>query len=338
MRLVFRPAVPADFASGFDCIGDGFLYDPCSKKVLISMWADLIGRRMAIAACIEDLDKTFGRSIVAFSFSVFARPSFADEIHSGLHPYVPVRILERWRKFNVPLLSAGEIAIANARGGADLLMLHHGIPAELADSPSGNPIVDQSEAFMQYAVAGHRFRSILMETYGGSNRAAKLGMGYRSRASLAQQLATHGIQPRPHRYPYLVGIDRPEVAQMRGTTLASLFTYDPPTLGLSTVEQELLQFALGGNTDLELATLLCISYPTVRKRWESIYKKVCDRIPYLFDEPANPCAIGRGNEKRRPVLRYIQFHREELRPFAPEAASLVSSALKHETISFAACR
>jgi DNA-binding CsgD family transcriptional regulator len=103
---------------------------------------------------------------------------------------------------------------------------------------------------------------------------------------------------------------------MRGTTIASLFTYKPPMLNLSGIEQEQLFYALGGNTDHELSAILNISYATVRKRWDSVYGKVATCVPHIFIEGYTPELLsGRGCEKRRRVLRYIQFHREELRPY-----------------------
>jgi DNA-binding CsgD family transcriptional regulator len=224
--------------------------------------------------------------------------------------------LELWRKFKTPLLDSSEIAVANAGDGLHLLNIHSGMPADLFHEPAGIPIRDQNEAFLHYGVCGFRLQSILIEVYGELERCAAAGMRFSERSDSTKGLALHGISPRQNQHPYIFGIDSAEACRMRGTTMASLFSYSPPVLGLSAVEQELLQFALGGNTDQELALLLCVSYPTIRKRWDSIYAKVSTHMPQVFDEDSSGGAAGRGNEKRRRVLRYIQFHRAELRPFA----------------------
>jgi DNA-binding CsgD family transcriptional regulator len=316
VRLVFRPVIGKDFPNAFECIRDGFLYDESSKQVLMAMWADLMSRQIVIAACIEDLDRTFGRSIVAFGMGAFVRPEFAEEISNGFHPYVPVRILELWRKFEAPLLDAEEIAAANGSGGLCFLNIHSGMPADLFRDPAAIPIFDQNEAFFHFGISGFRLNSILIEVYGDFERSTAAGMRYIERSNAAKGLAAYGITPRLHEQPFIFGIDSAESAQMRGTTLASLFTYSRPVLGLTAVEQELVQFALGGNTDQELATLLCVSYPTIRKRWDSIYAKVGARSPRIFDAASAGAGARRGSEKRRRVVRYVQFHREEIRPYA----------------------
>jgi DNA-binding CsgD family transcriptional regulator len=316
--------MPADFPGALECMSDRFLFDAFAKKALTSMWSDLLDRSMAIASCVEDLDCSSGPGIVAFQFHVFLRPRFADEVFSANHPYASVQLLERWRKFNVPLLSRDEIAIACAEGGVDAFVLHHGIPADVKDDLVGVSIVEQAEAFLYYAISGFRFRSIMMECYGEADLRAKMSMGFRSLSGLGRQLAKHGISPRPDRYPYLVGVDRADVATMPDTILQSLFRYSPPILGLTPAQQELLQFALGGNTDAEIADLLEVSRPGVDSLWESIYAAISERMPGLVtDVPSSSAFVGR-NEKRRLALRYIQHRREELRPLECRARHLVA--------------
>jgi DNA-binding CsgD family transcriptional regulator len=316
VRLVFRPVAAEDFPAAFECVRDGFLYDGCSKQILFAMWSDLLSRRIASGSVVEDLDKTFGPSIVGFGIGAFARPQFAQEVSNGSHPYISVRIMEMWRKDQAPVLELDEIAAGNVSGGLHRIIFHSGMHRDLMRNPDAIPILDQREALFHYSVSGFRLKSFLMEAYGEHDRSAALGMRYKERSSAAAGLAAYGISPRPNQHPFVFGLDAKDAPKMRGTLVASLFTYSPPVLAFTSNEKEMLLYALGGHTDQELAKALCMSYPTIRKRWDSVYAKVYRCLPGIVEDDPYATSVGRGPEKKRRILRYVQFHREELRPYA----------------------
>ena len=101
-----------------------------------------------------------------------------------------------------------------------------------------------------------------------------------------------------------------------GSWVGALFDYHPPMLGFNRSEQRLLSCALPGATDEQLAEMLGISLPAVKKMWVSIYRRVEDRLPELISDPlrSDIPASGRGKEKRRRLLAYLREHPEELRP------------------------
>src|SRR6266481_5103931 len=79
--------------------------------------------------------------------------------------------------------------------------------------------------------------------------------------------------------------------------------------------------ALLGQTCEKLATSLCLSPWTVKKRWQAIYERVMDVDNELLP-PSIACGAhgsSRGAERKRHLLNYLRQHLEELRPFKPPA-------------------
>jgi hypothetical protein len=98
--------------------------------------------------------------------------------------------------------------------------------------------------------------------------------------------------------------------------LGALFDYHPPRCGFSASEQRMLQAALGGGTDQELAQELGVSLPSVKKMWLSIYRRAKENIPEVNSDHPKPDTevTRRGKEKRRHLLTYLRKHPEELKP------------------------
>ena len=90
---------------------------------------------------------------------------------------------------------------------------------------------------------------------------------------------------------------------------------------LASRSERSLQHALMGQTCEKLATSLCLSPWTVKKRWQAIYERVMDVDNELLP-PSIACGAhgsSRGAERRRHLLNYLRQHLEELRPFKPPA-------------------
>ena len=106
------------------------------------------------------------------------------------------------------------------------------------------------------------------------------------------------------------------VQRYLGTWTSLLFTYHEPILGFTRSEQRLLEAALRGLTDDELALELDVSISAVKKTWRSIYSRVegsgAAILPELPEDRADPNDRGRGKKHR--LLNYVREHPEELRP------------------------
>jgi hypothetical protein len=73
------------------------------------------------------------------------------------------------------------------------------------------------------------------------------------------------------RNPHLFVMTRELLASQIGSWTSSLFVYQEPRIGFSRSEQGLLEVALRGGTDEELARELDISLSAVKKTWRSVY-------------------------------------------------------------------
>lgn len=105
-----------------------------------------------------------------------------------------------------------------------------------------------------------------------------------------------------------------------------------PILGLRSIDQELLEAALRGTTDMELSEELGLKLPALKKRWASVFNRVAiakpDLLPGLDD---NLDRQTRGRQKKHRLLAYVREHPEELRPFlhpqsSPKGSSIQSSS------------
>ncbi len=118
-------------------------------------------------------------------------------------------------------------------------------------------------------------------------------------------------------WPYLTGF-RPEEALAQAGTAASIFQSKilPERFHLAPAEQEMLNLALLGKTDEELARTLGLSHWTVKKRWQSVYHKVKKADPDLLVSSSvkEKKDIGRNRQRRRYLLDYLRNHPEEIRP------------------------
>jgi DNA-binding NarL/FixJ family response regulator len=114
--------------------------------------------------------------------------------------------------------------------------------------------------------------------------------------------------------PHLLVISRDQALLQVGCWSSSLFIYRPPTVGFSRSEQRLLEEALRGGSDEELAKELEISVSAVKKAWRSVYDRVDRSSIGIFPKASDNGDAERGKGKKHRLLAYIREHPEELRP------------------------
>ena len=132
--------------------------------------------------------------------------------------------------------------------------------------------------------------------------------------------------------PHVIGVTRDLERSRRGnwsgSWVGALFDYHAPLLGFTRSEQRLLSAALSGATDEQLAGMLGVSTPTVKKMWVSVYNRVEESLSPSMPDLCRTdiSAGGRGKEKRRGLLAYLRKHSEELRPYSRKLASRAAEA------------
>jgi DNA-binding CsgD family transcriptional regulator len=225
---------------------------------------------------------------------------------------VPIESLDDWIVSDVLRLgtvqSSSEIARRNASEGLHMLILYfQADDAHLSD--------DARRHVIQAMMADVFPRGYNLRTLTGHVR-------YRSQVSSGIQAGTTLL--RPERLapgsedelplPALLHVERTRVPV--ASWIGGAFVWSQPRFRFSPAEQRSLMLALRGLSDDEIATECGISRSTVKKRWDSIFGRVAEAEPEMFDTPsAERSAPRRGREKRSVLLQYLSTHPEELRPY-----------------------
>jgi DNA-binding CsgD family transcriptional regulator len=316
MYLTHRPTTVDDLTACLPLIRDGFVFDRAERGELLKLWRFLLDSRTAESAVIIDHERAPGNDIVGFGLSVFVTDAFVEETRSALPPYQVQHILRRWLHGCSPILDGAQIARANSGKGLNVLVMHHGW------STDGRPNKDSSneiklklfEAFLNHQ-AGYHIKHFQQEIYGE----AEMVEVRRSGATVETDYAAHFQQksavfppPPDGRRPYLMALRR-DVGAGLYSPVSLLFTAPRARFSFTPGEQEVLQCALEGQTDEEIAAQACRSLWAIKKRWQGIYQRV-ERIDVdiLANGGGDDGQIG--HQRRRRLLRYVRLHREELRP------------------------
>ena len=108
--------------------------------------------------------------------------------------------------------------------------------------------------------------------------------------------------------------EREHCLALPASVASMLFSYSEPILHLHETDQELALAALDGLTDGELARVLHMKLPALKKRWSSLFDRVGRVRPDLVSTEVRDTADTRGPQKRHRLLAYLREHPEELRP------------------------
>ena len=307
MDLAYRPMGAADVEPCL-CLVEGEYADhPGVFPHAAGTCRRLLAEGRLNSMVLEDRSRPPGERFAAFGLTAFVSPEFLAGLVREAHPDPAALVVALTRRGESPVLSLDAIRRANSGAGLSLLVLHYAedvqrlMPAVLESVRQQQP-----ETFL-YVHAGYNLREVVREVRNAGQIPSLQGSGFQIRAERDGR--------------WLVGITREEAQERPGCYAAAIFRYVPPRFYFKPHEQELLQRALLDEADGEIAAALNLSPSAVKKRWAAIYDRASAVAPALFSEPpheARPEA-RRGQEKRRPLLRYLRQHPEELRPAMPPA-------------------
>ena len=325
MFLRARPVESGDLDLCGGIIRNGFAFPAeADRTALIQMWRELLSDGRMIGAVLEDSTAPANKRIAWLCFKVFANEEFACSLKSDAAAPLSARQLfdRHTRREKLPILSLAEIRRANSHlnGGLTMLVTHYGSPYPLcADNPQWNEVASSLLDFTDYFSSGYRTKEILEEFYDPYNTALALGAGFAPRNDFHAYNERHAAPP--NQRPCLLGATGDEVRERPGTIAATVFHYQPPCFYFKSAEQELLLYAMLGETDKEIAVRLHLAEITLRKRWSAIYERIAATAPNFFlpsdpldKEPGQGGIAGRGVERRRYLLSYLRRHLSELRP------------------------
>ena len=281
----------------------------------IEVWRKLMRSRSFQAAVIEANPPIAGHRIVAFGAAAFVSRAFAEEELSNPRPGLNARIIASIASGQPVVLNDHQLRFANTEGGLDLVILYGTWRKDVLS------VEHVSEAQMlltlsfQLLYQGFRFHRLTSEcTDEVETKYLESNPGWRTVSDYSEFYAKHP-DILPNRHNTLVVATAEHATRIAGSVLKMLFQYREPVLRLRQTDRDLLNAAITGLTDEELARHLDVPLPALKKRWRSLFE-LASAHPNLFPQISNGRdAEGRGRQKRQFILNYVRDHPEELRPF-----------------------
>jgi DNA-binding CsgD family transcriptional regulator len=309
----FRLATAGDLPICRTLVHPGFRAEPRVDAEIVRLWTSVVDSGSTTFTVIEDPARAHPESIEGFGFSVFVTDTFAARFSAQPEPFLAAVIYNEMLAGRSPVLSAAEIATANATSGLNLVVLHFGLRnPDMSQERTQRTLQAGMNAFY-FAHSGYRLTVLFQEVYGPQQAEHVTGSGGRLLADFENHPGIARVSPE-HR-PFLFAQRKEWTTGSRVNPLSSLFHASKPRFGFSRTEQEVLLRALLNETDVEIGQTLGMTLNAVKKVWRRTYDRVFSVTPYLLDSEGAPIHTGRGGEKRRHLLEYLRGHLEELRPY-----------------------
>lgn len=294
---------------------DGF----CADDEVWAAMPDLLRRGLADGSLIfqvfESTTSSGVHEMVAFRISAFVAPGFAQQFADQPFPYVSARVWDCLARADSPLLNRKQVAKANAQANLHLGVLHWCLRNRNPQNPETLAVLALVPAAWQAVHGGYHVESIAFyEVYGPAHGAVMRNIGYQQLAFKQSTHRLNGVET--SNLPACFSVHRDQVLLGAAALMGvSMFQASQPRFGLSPAQQRMVLVALEGAADRQLATELSIAYDSVRKAWESIYRRIEDVDAAVLPDSGTD-GNHRGVEKRRHVLEYLRQHLEELRPIS----------------------
>ncbi|MDX1933509.1 MAG: hypothetical protein SFU56_12940 [Capsulimonadales bacterium] len=265
---------------------------------------------------IEERDT---RQIVFFVIMAFVNTAFASRLATAdVPPLTSGYWLQECRSGTLPVLSAEQVRGANATSGVTLFCIASGMAFDIIEAGRLPFLLSKINDCHPFAFAGYRLNGIYVELYDKVTCDWGDTFGYNRITDFTDWYDRNGGVPASYgeKRPHLYGITRTQALQKYGSMVTTFFHYQTPRFGFTPPEQEMLLWALSSDTDTSLSESLCLASVTIRKRWDTIYRRVMDVQPNFFGSEMDKESAGkRGAEKKRRLLSYLEHHMEELRPY-----------------------
>ncbi|MEZ5843274.1 MAG: helix-turn-helix transcriptional regulator [Hyphomicrobiaceae bacterium] len=314
-----RGLLPRDAAVAAGWMTEEWGLGPALGRSLEPLITALVAQDRLRGGCIEQLEPETGRwQIAAIGLSAFVMEADVARYLAEPTPFPSLSCLERARNGDPTVfLDSEAIGRANAGEGLNQLTVYYGQTVKDPADPRWRHMLPASHKLHREVHGGYRMRRLMQDEW-TMNEQVFVYAGYRVlcrfQAGTACPLGVPPLKaPRS-----LVSITADEVAAgLPGSTASFLFEYRRPRLMLTAGERRLLLEAIAGRTDAEIAASLSLSSNTIKTTWRQIYGRFDQRLGFVLgsDSTATRTDGGRGPEKRRRVIAFVQDHLEELRPY-----------------------
>jgi len=266
--------------------------------------ATLIESEQLRGGCVEEAGTAGAWEVSATGASVFISDSVADAYLAEPTPFFAAQLMARVLAGEPDVvLNVREIARGNATTGLNLFVLGFTHRYGADEPPILRPMLARAIEHFVYAHRGYRLRRMLREDpYPIADVLVASGM------TVAHDFADIGRK-------VLVAEPGAATQIFPSSTVSMLFNYSTPQVLYSNAERRLLDLAVDGLTDGEIAAELDVSANTIKQTWRSIYERTLRKVPLALGAAGQSSLDGvRGQEKRRHLLTYLRDHPQELRP------------------------
>ncbi|HEY1902783.1 MAG TPA: hypothetical protein VGG56_10150 [Terracidiphilus sp.] len=322
MPITWRPAIWSDIGEGLSIQPNKWGDALVGAERAIKCWKQMVRSPFFASALLSADPAIRGHRLIGFGCSIPVLKAFVDAEIANPRPDINSRAIAGIDAGRPVLATWNEVARANARDGVDILILFGSWHDEIL-SPAERYDVQTilASSFTEWH-RGYRIKRIIFETADEPARDfAERSVVYRTVAAF----------PECGRVLHLMTSESVKAAPASLGNI--LFGYREPLLGLRYSDQELLQAALSGTTDLEIAADLGVTFAAVKARWRSTFARFAEVMPDGMADEGN--CKGRGVQKRHRVLAYVRNHPEELRPFDwKEKREPLSGAMREKRPSF----
>jgi DNA-binding NarL/FixJ family response regulator len=318
MTLRYRHMRNSDIKGCVSSLSENPSYGPQyggDTESLIKSWTLLDGLDAFRAVVFEEVIGNRVR-LLGPGVCVVVTEEFSQEMKNPPFFWLGPELASRIAAGRSPVLTNNQLRTANTTVGVHLVAWPNG------PSPEDSARMDINHlymsTFMELVVRGYRVKELYFQTPIAEAASAVLqwGAGIATQDGLRTGFSSEDIQDIV-KQPYVLVMNEQLAASRFGSWASGLFVMQEPQIGFSRREQRLLEEALRGGTDDELARELEVSLSAVKKCWRSIYERVERSTVNLLTKTRHESDLGdRGKGKKHPLLGYVREHPEELRPIS----------------------
>jgi hypothetical protein len=312
--VFWRPPAVDDLESALALDPPSFGAEIVGRTAALAAYAHLVRTGRFSAAVIEMPLSHGPRQLVGFGGAVFVSETFFQNEIDDPRPGLNARIIASVARKEPVVLTHDDVRRANTDGGLNVVITHACWSPDAMTSEQMRAF----EATMSYAffqlMRGYRLIRLVREA--GSKAAITHVESQRVFGKMVPFNRFHTTHPdtRWNHDRALFVAEREHCLSLPASVAAILFSYSEPVLNLHETDQELALAALDGLTDGELARVLDLKLPALKKRWTSLFDRVGRARPDLVPHFDRDTVETRGPQKRHRLLAYLREHPEELRP------------------------
>lgn len=305
MTLSFRNADPRDLDEMVTLIPPFALagVEPASVVELWRRWLD----EGIISSRVITRRKEDGEVLEGAGITVFLKHEFVESYLKSPQPFLAAQIYNRELEGKSVLMDRQEIAAANWNTGLYIFVLHY-VQREMDPySRAFEEVLTVAHTGFRDTTEGYDLLALWQEAFRDEDAAILSSGGMRVYADFGEfqhdGVSMHGR---------LMGLTREQaLADHPGSTVSFSFRTPRPKFGFTPGQQRVLEIALRGESDSEIAEELSVSRDAIKQMWRAIYERLESSSVFGIVQ-----ADYTNHRRRRALLDYLRSHPEELRPLS----------------------